>query len=298
MTTAVAATELFGPDGAIGRAWGTIPTVVRDGPLTALLPGADELLATPLLRPPFITVLDEGTPVAPSRYCRAEAFASPGRAEQIVDADALDGLLSAGAAVKFNRLELWSPAVAALASEIGAARGKKVKVWGFLSPHAQRLVPAHRDPAHVVAVQLDGRKGWILGGPCPEEAWSAMKTPEPGEETRVELEAGDILYLPYGYAHCAAAETSSSFHISFALEGTTAGELRHRIVKHVVDRLDGTDSTEVGEHNLAAIAAELHGVLDEAARAVAALPGRDGVERIHAGDTAEVIDRLLGSDAP
>ncbi|HEY1177339.1 MAG TPA: cupin domain-containing protein [Phytomonospora sp.] len=298
MTTAVAATELFGPDGEIGRAWGTVPTVVRNGPLAALMPGADELLATPLLRPPFITVLDGGTPVPASRYCRTEHFASPGRAEQIVDPGALDAVLAAGAAVKFNRLELWSPVVAALASEIGAACGRKVKVWGFLSPHAQRLVPSHRDPAHVVAVQLDGRKGWILGGPCPEGAWSAMSAPVPGEETRVELEAGDILYLPYGYAHCAAAETSSSFHISFALEGTTAGELRHRIVKHVVDRLDGDDSTEVGEHNLAAIAAELSHVLGEAARSAAALPDRDGVERIHAGDTAEVIDRLLTPGAP
>lgn len=288
-------TGLFGAGGAIGAAWGSAPTVVPHTGLAGFVPSASELLRTPLLRPPFLTVLVDGKVVPPARYCRADRIVNFADAEYLLDRALFESQLAAGAALKLNRMELWSPPVAALAQAIGAVCHKQVKVWGFLSPHGQKLVPSHRDPAHVVAVQLAGRKRWILGGPCPEGPWSAMDRPTAGEESTVELESGDVLYLPYGYAHCAAAETASSFHISFALEGTTAGELRHRILKYLSERLDGSDSTEVRKHNLEPILADVRATLNAVSERVADLPRRD-VSDIYAGNTAQV-DGLLEDDA-
>jgi ribosomal protein L16 Arg81 hydroxylase len=39
----------------------------------------------------------------------------------------------------------------------------------------------------------------------------------------LNLEAGDVLYLPYDYAHSAIASSAYSYHVTFALEGMTAG---------------------------------------------------------------------------
>src|SRR5207302_9033887 len=126
-------------------------------------------------------------------------------ARQSLDVERIEAAVRAGAAVKFNRMELWSPPIAAMARAIGRARGKRVKVWGFQSPQGENMVPAHRDPAHVVALQVDGRKDWQLDGPAPDGPWSALAPVAPsGHPLTDALEPDDALYMPYGFAHSAA----------------------------------------------------------------------------------------------
>ncbi|MGW5190072.1 JmjC domain-containing protein [Kribbella sp. NPDC004138] len=288
--TAVA--RLLGADGGIGSVWGKKTAVIRGSGLIGLLPTEDEILATPLLRPPYLTVMIDGEVVPQAPYLRTESISNHAPPENFFARAPLEEALAAGAAFKLNRMELWSPPVTALADAIGDITRKKVKVWGFLSPHAQKMVPYHRDPAHVIACQVAGRKRWSLGGPAPAGSWSGMKQVDPVHEEIVDLETGEVLYMPYGYAHCAAAETSSSFHISFALEGTTVGELRHRVVKYLADTLDGVDATEVNEENLPVHAADLHDALLGLAARVRDLPKRDLTE-VYAGNTAAVINSLL-----
>ncbi len=285
-------TDLLADGGTIRATWGREPAVIHGSGLADLLPSADSLLDTPLLRPPFLTVLAGGAQVPPARYCRSEPVINISGPEYVVDRARLDAALAAGAALKLNRMELWSPPIATLAALLGAAAHRQVKVWGFLSPHGQMLVPVHRDPGHVMAVQVEGTKAWTLGGPCPDGPWSAMGTPVTRDETHVVLAAGDLLYMPYGYAHCAAATTDSSFHISFSLEGTTAGELRHRIIQVLVNRLDGTDSTEVRADNTRDILAGVLDAMGQVADRVRELPERD-LGGIYSGRTAEVIEDLL-----
>jgi hypothetical protein len=284
---------LLAEDGPIRQAWDREPVVVAAPELASLLPTADTLLGTSLLRPPFLTVLDDGAQVPLARYCRPEHIINVSGPEYIVDRGRLDALLASGTALKLNRLELWSPPITALAKSISVMSGRQVKVWGFLSPLGQMLVPSHRDPGHVMAVQVAGSKAWTLSGPRPEGAWSAMSTPVPGQPTSVVLTPGDLLYMPYGYAHGAAAETASSFHISFSLEGTTAGELRHRIVKALLDRLDGADSTEVRPENVAHILSGVVDAMEQVKAQVEELPHKD-LRGIYGGRTAAVIGDLLG----
>lgn len=288
---------LLAEDGPVRKVWDREPVVVRSSGLAALLPGSDSLLDTPMLRPPYVMVLMDGVQVTPNKYCRSARITNVSSPEPMVDRPRLDRVLATGAAIKLNRMELWSPPVAALASLIGAACCRKVKVWGFLSPHGQNLVPVHRDPSHVFAVQVEGTKAWTLGGPRPAGAWSAMGDPVVvQDETHVDLTTGDVLYLPYGHAHRAAATTASSFHIAFSLEGTTVGELRHRILQVLVDRVDGTDSTEVRSDNIRDVLGGLVDVLERTTDQIAQLPERD-LSEVYSGRTAEVIGTLLDGES-
>ncbi len=284
--------HILGDDGGISAAWGKSPMLLKEAGLPDSIPGVAELLRTPLLRPPYVTVLVDGVVVPNTRFCHPERIINIAPTEHVVDAALLADLLASGASVKFNRMELWSPPIRGLAERFALACGKQVKVWGFLSPHAQMLVPVHRDPAHVLAVQLEGDKHWTLGGPCPAERWSVMDQLTVDEPEALVLERGDVLYMPYGYAHCAAAATASSFHISFALEGTTAGELRQRLLKAVADGVDGLDATEVREDNIAQIIDAVCHTLGDVSERAFNLASADA-QAIYGGRAAGVFDKLL-----
>jgi len=267
-TAAEAVSRLLAEGGCIRSSWGQQHAIVRNADLARWLPAAAELIGTPLLRPPYAVVLSGGKPMARERYCRSAKVLMGGTPEQVLDPDLVATELQAGAAVKFNRMELWSPLAAAVAREFGRASGKQVKVWGFLSPRGEMTFPSHRDPAHVVALQVDGRKRWRLDGPPPAGPWDSLADIEPSAESRkLSLEPGDVLYLPHGFAHCAVAESAYSYHISFALEGMSAGEVRTSVVKGIYDYLDRSDGTEVSPENLP-------GILDDICQSLGMMAAR------------------------
>jgi ribosomal protein L16 Arg81 hydroxylase len=158
------------------------------------IPPVADLLDTPLLCPPYLLVMSDGKPIPQERYCRTERVISSSGVEQFIDTDLVAAELKAGAGIKFNRMELWNRQISSIARELGQARKMAVKVWGFLSPPGERMFASHRDPAHVIALQLDGTKEWRLDGPCPDEPWDSLAnvTPSTGS-TKLTLEPGDIL---------------------------------------------------------------------------------------------------------
>jgi hypothetical protein len=286
---------LLSAETEIGRAWGREPAVRHQAGLADLVPSAGELLATPLLRPPYLLVMADGRPLATDRYCREERVITGGAAERVVDGDLIAAALRSGAGIKFNRMELWSPPLAGIAAEFGRMTGKAVKVWGFLSAQGETMFPPHRDPAHVLAVQLDGTKQWRLDGPCPDGSWNSLGDVVPdAHPVLLDLKPGDVLYLPYGFAHSAVATCGRSYHVTFALEGITAGEVRTQIVKALYDRMDRADGTEIRSENLAR-------VLADASRTLSLLAsGLGAVERCDPGtlrpeNLASILGELLAS---
>lgn len=154
--------------------------VLHQAGIADLVPSVGELLGTPLLRPPYLLVMADGRPLALDRYCREERVITGGAAERVVDAERLAAALRSGAGIKFNRMELWSPPLARIAAELGQVTGKTVKIWGFLSAQGETMFPPHRDPAHVLAVQVDGTKEWRLDGACPDGSWNSLGDVVPG----------------------------------------------------------------------------------------------------------------------
>jgi hypothetical protein len=292
-----AVAALMRADGPLSAAWGVRPAVVRQADLAGWMPSARELLETPLLRPPYLRAVAAGKAIPLKRYCRATAITLDDAVEHVVDPRLVQLELDAGSAVKFNRMEFWCAAIAAMAGEFGRIRGKQVKVWGFLSPRDVTAFPSHRDPAHVIAVQLEGTKQWRLDGPCPDDAWGSLAPVTAVSDPEfLSLEPGDVLYLPHGYAHSAASLSERSFHVSFALEGTTAGELRTAIVKGIYDHFDRDDGTELRQENAARLLSQVSAVLTQVADRLSSLAGTDPAQ-ISTGDISAIFHNLHGAVA-
>lgn len=288
---------LFSAETEIGRAWGREPVILHQAGIADLVPSAGELLATPLLRPPYLLVMADGRPLAADRYCREERVITGGAAEPVVDQDRLADALRSGAGVKFNRMELWSPPLAGMAAEFGRVTGQTVKIWGFLSAQGGTMFPPHRDPAHVLAVQVDGTKEWRLDGPGPEGGWNSLGAVLPAARpVMLDLKPGDVLYLPYGFAHSAVATSGPSYHVTFALEGITAGEVRTQVVKALYDHLDRADGTEIRADNLGLVLARTSRSLRLLADGLGAVE-RCGPGRLKADKLASILAEVLaGAD--
>jgi hypothetical protein len=226
--------------------WNGPPKVCSVPDFAASLPDFATVLAAPLLRPPFISMLDDGFRTVPlSRYCSRIQVSKTSKPEIVLDRARVHELLDEGVpSCKLNRMELWEPCITAAADALGKAFGKRVKVWGFLSQEGRRMLPPHRDPGHNLAVQTSGDKDWLLGDAPPDAYWS-KDDPLTGftSSQTLRVEQGNALYMSHGYSHQAVAHTGRSFHLAFAFHGPTKGDLGQYAIqclrRNVISRHSG-----------------------------------------------------------
>src|SRR5262249_6433070 len=125
--------------------------------------------------------------------------------------------------------------------------------------------------------------------------WAAMApVAGSGQPVLDTLEPGDVLYLPYGFAHSAAAETATSYHVTFALESMTAGELRTQIVRLLYDQVNRVDSTEIDTANLPGVVEEMRCALGALSERLETFV-RDELPGVHARDLLDLLDRTFGN---
>jgi hypothetical protein len=125
------------------------------------------------------------------------------------------GALSAGYTLVLRGCDARWPAVAAAAGQLEAQLGLSVGANLYLTPPGCTGLAAHYDDHDVLVVQLAGSKGWLVQAP-PGGAQQLPLTYEPrapvaplaaaaGGVRVVHMRRGDVLYLPRGWAHQAAA---------------------------------------------------------------------------------------------
>jgi hypothetical protein len=122
----------------------------------------------------------------------------------------------------------------------GLVLGKPVRANAYFTPaRAQGLEP-HYDDHDVLVLQLHGTKRWRIHHevkwprrPMTEALPREFVKADPQELT---LTPGDVLYLPRGFVHEAAALESSSLHLTLSLHPATWANLFERLVE-LEDRL-------------------------------------------------------------
>jgi hypothetical protein len=62
-----------------------------------------------MLRPPYVTVLVDGKPLPDAEFCRPVTIADSRAPESVLDRGLVAERMAGGAAVKFNRMDLWCP---------------------------------------------------------------------------------------------------------------------------------------------------------------------------------------------
>jgi bifunctional lysine-specific demethylase and histidyl-hydroxylase MINA len=180
----------------------------------------------------------------------------------------------------------------------GISLRQPVNAHVFLTPQRSQGFPAHRDEHSSLVVQLDGTKQWRVYDRTTEHAALRSAPTQPGlvdgdklgaEIRSYTLEAGDVLYVPEGWAHEAAAQDAHSLHVTFRLFSLRWSDVMLKLVAR-----HPALASAVPRHGLAdpeALARALGAVLDDDAFRAALPPALASI----AGEL-EVPARVLADD--
>ncbi|WP_265528657.1 JmjC domain-containing protein [Sphingomicrobium marinum] len=98
--------------------------------------------------------------------------------------------------------------------------------------------PVHDDEYDVIAIQLLGKKKWYVSR---EEAslrnpWRiGTPVPEIGRKSEIDVEPGDMLYLPRGTVHTVSTPSEESIHLSIAFNPVTVRDAMQAALDYLSD---------------------------------------------------------------
>jgi ribosomal protein L16 Arg81 hydroxylase len=136
---------------------------------------------------------------------------------------------AAGYTIVLDGVERHVRTVAALSQSIEVELNFPVQVNAYLSPPGSQGLVAHYDDHDVLILQIQGSKIWHVyeGADIPprdmqrdrENAVATEGLPPPID---VNLQAGDVLYLPRGKVHEAETIAEPSLHLTVGVHAPTA----------------------------------------------------------------------------
>jgi ribosomal protein L16 Arg81 hydroxylase len=133
-------------------------------------------------------------------------------------------LVRQGASLLLIDVDTLSPGLRAVADLIERALGGKVQINLYCSWRERQAFPSHFDTHDVFALHIAGAKRWTVyrgraDQPVDNPAWRGLGQAHHdrarGEVlAAVDLQPGDILYLPRGQYHDALATGENSIHLA------------------------------------------------------------------------------------
>ncbi|MFD9793393.1 JmjC domain-containing protein [Streptomyces sp. NPDC059070] len=268
--------------------WRRQPAVFRpetavEPPLT--LAGLDAALTTGSLPSCYAQVTRGGATVP------AEAYSTPRTIHQTAYPGFVDGAkvrrqLDEGGTLLLRCVEQWHAGTAALTAAVGRELGRKVEAFFFVTPQGRQGLDIHRDDADVLVLQVNGSKQWhVHAGPADGD-WQPGPIADGGPELlSLQLQPGEVLYIPRGFAHYATGQDGLSAHLSLTIRETGGAHLykalqrvlakglrltprplddealteqARLLLDHMADRLAATTPEQVVAAARAALLAEAH----------------------------------------
>ncbi len=185
------------------------------------VPAVDRIVAITGLRAPAFRLVRDGRTLPQHEVTRRVRIGSR-PVDDLVDVAAVHREVSAGATLALQGLHRsWQP-VAELCRDLELSLTHPVQANAYLTPPVATGLRPHADPHDVFAVQLHGRKRWVL---------------QPGSDDATELwlEAGDVLYLPAGARHAAQAVDDPSLHLTIGVRTVQWRDVVGRAVARAVE---------------------------------------------------------------
>jgi bifunctional lysine-specific demethylase and histidyl-hydroxylase MINA len=173
-----------------------------------------------------LKLLLDKEPIPAARYCTTEIDRNGGQVLR-PDSNKVKEYLRRGATMVANDIDHLSPELTAFADAMERALGGKVQGNLYLSSRRRQGFGAHFDTHDVYAVHVEGTKTWhIYEGraqdPIAHPLFKSLSR-EHHEQTKgakikdVQMEPGDLLYLPRGQYHDALADEGGTVHIAFGI---------------------------------------------------------------------------------
>jgi Cupin superfamily protein len=241
------------------------------------------ILDTHRLEAPRLRLAQNSDTIRPQLYSAARSFRRMPTWQQPLP-HLVSGHPKDGATLVLDAVDELHPPVGALALALERLLRTAVQINVYASWTSTEGFGTHWDDHGVLVFQVAGAKRWRIYGPTrPNPMYRDIEFADTPPETPIAemtLRAGDVLYVPRGWWHAAAASAGKpSLHLSCGLAPHTGVDL----LTWVVDELRG-DATVRGDVPQFGDAGERVSWVAELAKLVA--------ERLADGD---VISRYLDS---
>ncbi|MFJ5521151.1 cupin domain-containing protein [Streptomyces griseoluteus] len=200
----------------------------------------DDIVAMETVSPAYLRIAKDGRGVPGKAYTRTVSERGAALTETVV-AEQVYELFRSGGTVTWNALNHFLPAARHLAGLFADTFACPSEVVAFLTPAGKDGYAPHHDPVDVYVIQIEGTKDWRIWEPLPgRRAGKASHRPEDLGRPAIEttLRAGDVLYLPHGTPHAAAAKDQVSLHLSVTVEPRRWRDLLADTVQHLLQAPD------------------------------------------------------------
>ncbi|MEV4614258.1 cupin domain-containing protein [Kitasatospora sp. NPDC049258] len=266
--------------------WRRRPGVFRpDGGLRSpfTLADVDTALATGFLPDPYVEMTRAEDPLGPDAYLSPRAVHGSSYGG-FADETKIRALLADGATLLMRRIDQWHGPTRDLLARLSAELQLAVEAFCFVTPAGTQGVPLHRDDADVLVLQLNGSKSWRVHEGPVDGNWrhGRVEGEPPAEVLRTTLRAGEVLYIPRGYAHQAVGDQGLSVHLSLTIREIHTGDL-FRSLQKLSARSMAIESRPLDDD---AVLAAATAMLDHVRAAVAALSPEDLVRHARRGKLA------------
>lgn len=182
--------------------------------------------------------------VPPAAYC--EHAINRNRQQVLLpDPEKVKALIGRGASLLLNEVESLHAGTLAVAQALQDGLGAKSAANVYGSWQGHRAFDSHYDRHDVFVLQISGSKVWrIYQGrtehpiehaafyQVPQAEYDRLKGPIASE---LEMQPGDLLYLPRGQYHDALASSAASLHVTFCCTRPTGLDLLTGLWEQAVD---------------------------------------------------------------
>lgn len=190
----------------------------------------------------FIRIHKDGfvNPDVYSEYCN-----DVGTVRRRISRPVVRGLLEKGGVLVFNRIDIFSHPISKLCDVFSKIAGANAVANCYVAFRDKESFGKHWDTHDVFAVQLIGRKRWLVYEPTlplPTSGQTSLHhkrecPPEPVMD--IVLEAGDVLYLPRGWWHTAIPLNEETCHVAVGIHAPTVIDY----LRWVLDRMASSSET-------------------------------------------------------
>ena len=137
----------------------------------------------------------------------------------------IKALLETGATVNAFGQESHFPRLAEARARFAAAFGAEVEIATFYSQDGHQGLAPHYDCVEVFVLQIAGSKRWHVSSQrvtSPVVGYGTGTWFDPSApHAQIDLEPGDMLYIPRGTFHQAIAQSAESLHVTVAVKMPT-----------------------------------------------------------------------------
>jgi bifunctional lysine-specific demethylase and histidyl-hydroxylase NO66 len=199
----------------------------------------DRALTVTGLRRPAFRLVHDGEVIAPRRYTRRARQGSED-IDDLIDTGRVMDLFADGATVVLQGLQRWWEPAARFCRDLELALGHAIQANAYLTPPGAAGLAPHHDTHDVFVLQCAGTKHWVvreaaLDTPLPRHVSDHATAALQPVLFEAELTPGDVLYLPRGVIHSAAAQRGVSLHLTLGVLATSVHDVLTALVDAAAD---------------------------------------------------------------